>query len=199
MFGFYVSSHTDTYIKGIQVFWFNWSHTWVRVLKKVPSSQCFRLSRQDLKPGVQSHWQKSGLQMPAITLHYNNNSRRGKLSGCHWPSHLWQDLTGLGFFSDENYEVLYFHKIFMHSFHPRCRNPPSGKRPSSVHDVVWQCSRDVVILNGAAGVILIERQGQTKTKSGRSIVFFIVCMYLPKGFACSPTKKYLFPSQSWKH
>ena len=51
-------------------------------------------------------------------------------------------------------------------------SPPSGKRPSSVHEVVWQCSRAVVILNGAAGVILIERQGRTNAKSGRSIVFF---------------------------
>ena len=41
-----------------------------------------------------------------------------------------------------------------------------------MHEVVWQCSRAVVILNGAAGVILIERQGRTNAKSGRSIVFF---------------------------
>ena len=60
---------------------------------------------------------------------------------------------------------------------PVC-NPPSGKRPSSVHEVVWQCSRAVVILNvvdvatpdGAAGVIFHERQGLTNIKSSRIIL-----------------------------
>ena len=60
---------------------------------------------------------------------------------------------------------------------PVC-NPPSGKRPSSVHEVVWQCSRAVVILNvvdvakpvGAAGVIFHERQGLANIKSSRSIL-----------------------------
>ena len=60
---------------------------------------------------------------------------------------------------------------------PAC-NPPSGKRPSSVHEVVWQCSRSVVILNvvdvakpdGAAGVIFHERQGLANIKSSRSIL-----------------------------
>ena len=58
---------------------------------------------------------------------------------------------------------------------PAC-NPPSGKRPSSVHEVVWQCSRAVVILNvvevadGAAGLIFHERQGLANIKSSRSIL-----------------------------
>ena len=47
-----------------------------------------------------------------------------------------------------------------------------------MHEVVWQCSRAVVILNvvdvaipdGAAGVIFHERQGLANIKSSRSIL-----------------------------
>ena len=76
---------------------------------------------------------------------------------------------------------------------PVC-NPPSGKRPSSVHEVVWQCSRAVVILNvvevadGAAGLIFHERQGLANIKSSRSI--------LQENFLKTKTREFLMISVS---
>ena len=76
---------------------------------------------------------------------------------------------------------------------PAC-NPPSGKRPSSVHEVVWQCSRAVVILNvvevadGAAGLIFHERQGLANIKSSRSI--------LQENFLKTKTREFLMISVS---
>ena len=52
-----------------------------------------------------------------------------------------------------------------------------------MHKVVWQCSLAVVILKGAAGVILIDREGKTNTKSGRNIVFFNIAQQLILSFS----------------
>ena len=61
--------------------------------------------------------------------------------------------------------------------------PPSGKRPSSVQEVVWQCSLPVdisralvvVIFDKAGdgdGFIFQERQGHTNTKRKNNMVLF---------------------------
>ena len=59
--------------------------------------------------------------------------------------------------------------------------PPSGKRPSSVQEVVWQCSLPVDISRELVVVIfdkagdefsLQERQGHTNTKRKNNMVLF---------------------------
>ena len=59
--------------------------------------------------------------------------------------------------------------------------PPSGKRPSSVQEVVWQCSLPVdisrelvVVIFDKAGdeFILQERLGHTNTKRKSNMVLF---------------------------
>ena len=70
----------------------------------------------------------------------------------------------------------------MSSCHPVIvSGPPSGKRPSSVQEVVWQCSLPVVISRELIVVIfdkagdefiLQERLGHTNTKRNNNMLLF---------------------------